>query len=377
MFSRAYVSNGKALNKYLENKFVKINSPKGFQSAHTQQDKAYVEFWHNQLNKTPQTGALDLLKKCFPQLHFPIEEGISKSIAYRNSTLKGKSAPSNGNQGLSLINPNGIQLKSYQSLTGPVMVVIIPEAGDFTTLVRALVYKNEPYGLPGSMGAVYIKGINNWHRLRLIQQEWVDRNPFGDWLKKFRQDILPNTALYTDSLVLLSTKPYSDVPYHLTGYSEKEWKAISTTIRLEHECTHLFTQRRFGHMANNAHDELIADYIGTSKALGAFDPHLMRLFLGLESYPLYRKGGRLENYLGEPSLCQADFEILRGIVHRAILNLTEFDKVLGRIKSETDQTARIICLCQTGLVELGAENAYSLLLERYNELLRSNLISQI
>jgi AraC-like DNA-binding protein len=80
------------------------------------------------------------------------------------------------------------------------------------------------------------------------------------------------------------------------GLDEQEWLQLSLIIRLEHECIHYLTSRLFNLMRNNLLDELIADYGGIVAACGYYRADWFLRFLGLESFPDYRAGGRLENY---------------------------------------------------------------------------------
>lgn len=65
--------------------------------------------------------------------------------------------------------------------------------------------------------------------------------------------------------------------------SQAEWRRLSITIRLEHECTHYFTYRVLGSMRNNLLDELIADYQGIVSAIGKYRADWFLRFMGLES----------------------------------------------------------------------------------------------
>ena len=124
------------------------------------------------------------------------------------------------------------------------------------------------------------------HRRRW-EAEGGDRSDTG-WREEFRR-LVPHKELYQDRLLILSDGPYSNVKAGEMGLTEQEWRRTSTTIRLEHECTHYFTLRVFGSMRNNLLDELIADYAGIT----AVDPTDWFLrFMGLESFPAYREGGR-------------------------------------------------------------------------------------
>jgi len=67
-------------------------------------------------------------------------------------------------------------------------------------------------------------------------------------------------------------------------------------------------------MRNNLLDEVIADYFGITAACGRFRADWLLRFFGLESYPRYRAGGRLEHYRGDPPLSDAAFLVLQRLL---------------------------------------------------------------
>jgi hypothetical protein len=86
-----------------------------------------------------------------------------------------------------------------------------------------------------------------------------------------------------------------------------EWLAASTTLRLEHELTHLATKRLLGEMRLHLLDELIADCMGMVAALGTFDAKLFCRCLGINvnSVEIAIANGRWESYTKELSPEQA------------------------------------------------------------------------
>ena len=126
---------------------------------------------------------------------------------------------------------------------------------------------------------------------------------------------------------MLGSGPYSGEAAADVGLGEAEWTASSIAIRLEHECTHHFTRRVLGSMRNRLADELIADYMGIVAATGSFRADWLVRFLGLERHPVYRPGGRLEEYRGDLALDGGSFRVLCAAVERCARNLEAIDRL--------------------------------------------------
>lgn len=349
------------LETYFQNKFssediVLISS----------EENSCVKFWENYL-ETVNFSAFQILKNFYPQLCFPIQTDINKTEDYINAVLKGKDSYRNPEQKLELNDAAGLKIKIHNTIAGTIPVVSINDNDDFTTIVQSFLHKNNPAPIPQSMGAFLANGINNWARIHNLKEKWTVNNPLGNWNNEFSENILPNPETYKDKIIVLSTKPYSNVPADQLGLFQEKWKAYSYTIRLEHECTHLYTLKRYGAASNNLHDELIADYIGICKAFGRYNKEWMLAFMGLEDYPQYRKGARLENYLKNIQIHEGDFQKLTDIIKSAIETIACFDDELGPIKSDKDQIARIESLCETDLIDIASQEGGYMLVTKYNE----------
>jgi hypothetical protein len=352
------------LNLYFKNKF---NSSET-KSPSTFIDEPYINSWEGYRIESNKKGAFEVLKKCYPQLNFPVVEGIAKTQDYADAVLKGKTWYVNLENNLELNNPEGLEISIFESIAGKVPVVKVPDNQDFIQIIQCLLHKNNPTFVPLSMGACLVNGINNWDRLHTLKNNWIANNPIGNWNEEFSKNVLSNPSLFKDKIVILSTKPYSNVAANSLGISGDIWKTNSYSIRLEHECTHLYTLKKYGYATNNLHDELIADYIGISKTIGSYKKEWMLIFMGLEDYPKYRKGARLENYLGNTDLSFENFEKLTVIIKNAIENIALFDAQLGKIDSDKDHKCRIDALCETGVLAISSENGANLLAQKYNEI---------
>jgi hypothetical protein len=352
------------LKKYFQNKF--LSKDKKTQSHFA--DESYIKSWKSYCSEAEKVGAFQDLKNCYPALNFPIEEGINKTQGYIDAVLKGKAELINERNDLQLNNPEGLEIEIYESIAGNVPVLKVPDNQDFTKIVQCLLHKNNPTAVPQSMGALLANGVNNWERIHTLKKEWFVNNPSGDWNQEFSKNVLPNPQLYKDKIIILSTKPYSNVPADKLGLTDEIWKNYSYSIRLEHECTHLYTLKKYGFATNNLHDELIADYIGITKTIGSYKKEWMLAFMGLEDYPNYRKGARLENYLGNTDLSFESFEQLTKIIKSSVENIAIFDAELGKINSDKDQICRMDALCETPILEIASEYGADLLLEKYESL---------
>ena len=143
-----------------------------------------------------------------------------------------------------------------------------------------------------------------------------------------------------------------------SGSPIPEWRRTSTTIRLEHECTHYFTLRVFGSMRNNLLDELIADYMGITAAAGRYRADWFLRFMGLESFPAYREGGRLQNYRGQPPLSEGAFGVLGALVKDIAENLQHVSDGLGFLPGSPEVRAgMLLALCGFRLEDLATPDA--------------------
>lgn len=325
-------------------------------------DEPFVAAWDGYAAAAAEKGVYEVLKQRLIQLRFPVQEGISRSDAYQAATRRlGTAEGLPGATGLVLERPELLELTIHPTPAGRIPLLIIRHRADFVILVQALANKNEPVPVPDSMGAAMVTGYNNWDRIFTYKKRWAAArtgNCLGEgWAEEF-QRLIPRKELYQDRFIILSDGPYSAVPAREMGLTETEWRRASLVIRREHECTHYFTRRLYGAMRNNILDELIADYLGIVAAAGHYEAGWFLRFAGLEDYPAYRKGGRLENYRGNPPLSDGAFRILQLLVKRAAENLAQFDREnTAYLHSPVGQRAMLAALTRLTLEELAGEEA--------------------
>ncbi|MEH1901846.1 MAG: hypothetical protein V7L04_10625 [Nostoc sp.] len=334
----------------------------------------HIAAWEEYAVLARVIGVFELLKQRLVQFQFPIIEGISQTEAYQSATRRG--VVTDGMTlatGLVLQEPKKLQLILHQSLAGTIPVLLTGNREDFVCLVQALTKRNEPQPVPNSMGACIVSGFNNWDRIRQYRQQWSAENSANcsqrSWLAEFGR-LIPQKQLYQDKFIILSNSSYSNVSAKDIGLEEAQWQRLSLTIRLEHECTHYFTRRFFNSMRNNIFDELIADYRGIVAAIGTYRADWFLHFLGLESFPNYREGGRLQNYLGNPSLSDGAFKILQALVKAAAENLQSFHvEYVSQLRDANIQPLMLMALIHLTLEELADQSADFRLQKILNNLL--------
>ena len=302
-----------------------------------------------------------MLRERLVQLRFPIRAGISADEDYRRATRKGRfDAAEAFAPGLILNRPQELELVVYPTIAGRIAVIWVSDRKDFTSLVCSLSARNEPESIPATMGACIVTGLNNWDRIATYRRHWQSAQSGWvteqAWNEEF-QRIVPQKELYQDRFIILSRGPYSAVAADDVGMSEQEWLSRSLVIRREHEFTHYFTLRVFGAMRNNAFDELLADFLGLVRTFETYRGDLARRFLGLEDYPRYREGGRLENYRGDPPLPDDAFLVLQRLVAGAIGNLEQTATENAHLLASLQGLARLTYgLANLTLEELASDN---------------------
>ena len=305
-------------------------------------DEPFVAEWQFYQEETRAAGTIEALRRRIVQLNFPIRNGISHDSDYLASTTRGISPPANS-PGIEFEDPQGCRIELYSTPAGRIPLLIASTRSDFVSLTRALARRNEPAPIPDSMGACMVAGYNNWQRVHKVIDEKGTLNG-------------ADKSLYQDRFIILSKGFYSGVRPQDIDLPEQAWRELSFLIRREHECSHYFTRRVMGSMRNNLLDEVIADYCGIVAATGSFRADWILRFLGLENFPQYRKGGRLENYRDKPPLSDGAFVILQRMVKRAVDNLEAFGSRFGRTIGDSTPGGPIALLSAFTLEELADEN---------------------
>jgi hypothetical protein len=355
----AGASEAEELLKYNENVF-DIRS--ACQLEFPLYDEPFVSAWVGYA--AHHRNPIDALRESYPQLTFPVLAGISQAPEYLAATRRGRI--SGNGPALMLSAPESCQITLYPTSAGRIPLLTTPVRTDFELLVQALSKRNEPVPIPSSMGACMIAGINNWDRVRRYRVEWEHRRGSAaseeEWHDEMRQ-LIPRRELYQDHFIILSYGPYSGVLASDLSLEEEKWRSASFVIRREHECAHYFTRRVFASMRNNLLDELIADYCGIVKSAGRFRADWFLRFVGLENFPHYRPGARLENYRGTPALSDEAFVVLQQLVYRAAKVLEQFNSEVGTQPDEVTP-AILVTLASATLEQLAVDKDASQLVQR-------------
>ncbi|HWX24524.1 MAG TPA: ATP-binding protein [Vicinamibacteria bacterium] len=320
-------------------------------------DEPHLLAWEEYAKEAARDGPFAALQSRLVQLRFPVAQGMSEDPDYRAATRRGV-LPLGGGPGLPLRHPDTLALTLNPTASGRIPTLVVGDRGDFVTLVQAMTGRNEPIPVPDSMGACIVTGLNNWDRVARHRAAWeAETGLAGDetaWAEEFRR-LAPRKELYQDRFIILSSGPYSAVAAADVGLPEAEWLAESIRIRREHECTHYLTYRVFGAMRNNLLDEVIADLVGLLHVRRRYESDLALRFFGLEAFPVYRPGGRLESYLGSPPLSSEAVGVLRGLVFKTVRHLEAFVSDHPDLREGVGRARLVLALATLTLEELAAD----------------------
>ncbi len=200
--------------------------------------------------------------------------------------------------------PDDLHMEIYSSFAGDIPMIYVPDTDDFENLVTNAVYKG-------------------------IRPEHIEKTGASFAFGK------------TTRFMILSAKPYSNVPALEIGLKDEEWIDRSIRIRREHECVHYYTKQFWGIARNCLHDELIADFFGIYEAFGFYKADYFLHFIGAKG----TNGNRLEVYT--QGLPQRVFEAVKETAVQGAMileNWSESDEFSKMTKKQ-----RVDYLCRLGL----------------------------
>ncbi len=309
------------------------------------------------------------LRERLPQLRVPIAAGVSKSDGYARVVKRGEPFENGGFQEeLRLRRPEGLELRIHDHAAGPLPVLETEDRDDFENLVRALAFRSEPVAVGPSVNAQIVAGLANWERLGRYRAEWSrGREPlaaFQAWPDELRRVAAKEPWRFQDRLLLTCRAPYSSVSATELGVPQDapSWLAASSTLRIEHEFTHYTTKRVFGMMSLNLLDETLADFMGMTRALGAYRSAWFLRFLGLDRWPEVREDGRIHTYTA--GLSAAAAAIAAAVTVRAAEAL---QALAARHYQERERSRFLLALARLPLDLLASNAAEQAFLDSYAE----------
>jgi hypothetical protein len=288
-------------------------------------DEPHVADWSRYLLEAGD-HLFEFLQERLSQLAIPVRAGVSKTGAYREVTRRGTAFSSAAFDGrLRLDEPQALRLMIQSHPAGALPVLATPCRQDFENLYFALACRHEPRSVAASINAQMVAGLTNWDRLRQYRDCWVSRqtgvDAAGAWPAEMARVAREEPWRFLDRVLLVCERPYSGVSAAELGLemSEAEWLERSNALRIEHEFTHYATKRVFGVMRPNLLDEILADFMGLTRALGRFEAGWFLHFLGLEDHPSIRGDGRVHAYTAGLSpdavtlLCEVAVDAAAGV----------------------------------------------------------------
>ncbi len=197
--------------------------------------------------------------------------------------------------------PEAVEMKMYDSFAGKIPIIYVRDSVDFEQLVTNVAYKGIRPDNISQTGASFISGS-------------------------------------TTRFIILSAKPYSNVPASELGINDDSyWAERSMILRRGHECTHYFTKQTYGVANNILHDEIMADFIGMYEAFGYYKAEWFLRFMGL----IEGSGGRMVFYTNDlsPNVVMAVSELLTKIAYR----LEKWSNTKDIKKLSTSEKIKIMC----------------------------------
>lgn len=322
------------LDSYLESDF---KPPDPGMEVRTLPDEGHVDWWRKRIAK--ENGSVAELIGALPHFRVPVTEGASRSEAYHRIVLAGEPDDSGGDRNEEIFrDPDGVETSIRSHAAGDLPVLEFSEREDFERAFRALGSRCEPVEIPPSVHALYVAGLPNAVRAREMRDRWCASG--GDpaaWPAEMSRLRTADPTAFHDRLILMHPAPYASIPADRVSMSlrDVEWTRESQVLRLEHEFTHHATHRILGSYRLHVHDELLADLMGFTKAIGRWDADLFLLGLGIDGDRIV-PGARLHAYV--QSLREADLSSLLPIVETVARNLESvadlflFDDPLLRLR---------------------------------------------
>ena len=317
-------------------------------------NEGHVEWWRRGA-ASDEASTVDLVD-ALPHLRVPIVAGASKSETYRRLVLAGeKNDPGARPRDAIFENPDGVRASIRRHPAGDLPVLEFADRGDFEQAFHALGSRCEPDIISPSVHALYVSGLPNAVRARELRTRWVEEG--GDpaaWPAEMKRLRAVDPTAFHDRMILLHPAPYAGIPADRVSASldDAGWLAASQVLRLEHEFTHHATHRMLGSYRRHVHDEVLADLMGFTAALGRWDADLFLLGLGIDRGRLI-PGARLHAYVG--TLEKNDLPNLIPIIERVARHLEGVSDLFDSKDSEL-RLRRLFRLAGDDLVQMTGDD---------------------
>ena len=338
-------------------------------------DEPFVADWDRYLLEGGERP-FAFLQERLPQLAIPVRAGVSKTTAYRNVTRRGEAFSTAAFGGrLELEEPWSVHLAIEGHTAGALPVLSTPNRRDFETLLIALACRHEPRDVNPAVNAQLVSGLVNWDRLGRYRATWLAAQGSlagaGGWPAELARVEAGEPWRFLDRVLLACDRPYSGVGAAELGLpmGEAEWLDRSRILRVEHELTHYARRRLLGGMSEDLFEELLADFMGLTRALGRFEAGWFLRFLGLEDLPRVRDDGRLHAYTA--GLSRDAVARLCEVAARAAAGL---EALAGRWYGEAGRIRFFLALASLGLGDVagdGRDRLFEEAWERAGRLVRA------
>ncbi|MAJ45757.1 MAG: hypothetical protein CBC35_00340 [Planctomycetes bacterium TMED75] len=313
------------------------------------EDESHVSWWKGRFAQNG--GTAQGLVESLTQFQVAIESGASGSSDYVRFIRQGKAVPDPKSAAEIFSAPDMVHWEIVDHPAGGLPVVTFEDRSDFELAFRALGARCEPVPIGQNVHALYVGGLPNPVRAGEMQAAFIaSGNDPQAWSEEVQRRMELDGTSFHDRLILLHPAPYGGLPSSSISdaMDDHAWLQASMQLRIEHEFTHHTTHRLLGSYRLHVHDELIADLMGFTKAIGRFDAELFLRALGVQGGQL-APGARLLTYTVD--LDESALPRLIEILHQAAKAVEAVASAfVGTAKSE--RFTRLLALSQIEIATL-------------------------
>ena len=316
-------------------------------------EENHVTWWRERF--TQHGGSAQALVESLNQFQVTIEPGASQSPEYVRLIRQGQpvSSPRTANDLFS--SPSMVDWHIVDHSAGGLPVLTFAERADFEIAFRALGARCEPVPVGKNVHALYLGGLPNPVRAGELREAFLGSGHEPQaWPEEVQRRMQADGTSFHDRLILVHPAPYGGLSSSVVGDSmdEHDWILRSMQLRIEHECTHHATHRLLGSYRLHVHDEVLADLMGFTKALGRFDAGLFLRALGVSGNDVAPEA-RLLTYTSD--LEEKALPRLVDLLHQVAERVESFSSVFVDA-TDLERLKRLVVLAQIDLVTLSTRN---------------------